>query len=318
MQSAFFLSERTVDIREMVRPFKNFVKAELCWLLTWVGVACNSGRMAAVRHPPKPQDGQTDSRRAYPPREDLTAKLLTRFKELLQNGSLAPGTKLPSERDLARRFNVSRSSLRQAFKMLDMMGVLNQRVGDGTYLNLNASSILAEPMEFLLLLDGISFHELYEARLVVEPEIASRAAERATAADVEVLRAALNGMESSLSDMHRFIELDVGFHEAIFRASGNRVFVLMFSGIQRFLLTGIARTSPLVDFSHTLRFHRRIFSAINKRQPEEARRAMADHLVDARSVFLTSVQTSPDAALNSAIVPIKRSTAFQKQSRRRG
>jgi GntR family transcriptional repressor for pyruvate dehydrogenase complex len=286
-------------------------------LLTAVHFLCDSGRMAASRSPSKSTNGQTDLKDARPVREDLTAKLLSRFKELLQNGTLAPGTKLPSERDLARRFNVSRSSLRQAFKMLDMMGVLNQRVGDGTYLNLNASTILAEPMEFLLLLDGISFHELYEARLVVEPEMASRAAERATAADVEALRVALNGMESSLSDMHRFIELDVAFHQAILRASGNRVFVLMFSAIQRFLLTGIARTSPLVDFAHTLRFHRRIFSTIDRRQPDEARRAMTEHLLDARSVFLSSVPANSDAGLNDAIVPIKRSTAFQTQPRRR-
>jgi DNA-binding FadR family transcriptional regulator len=173
-------------------------------------------------------------------------------------------------------------------------------------------------MEFLLLLDGISFHELYETRLIVEPEMASRAAERATAADVGSLHSALTGMESSASEMHRFIELDVAFHQAIFRASGNRVFQLMFSAIQHFLLTGIARTSPLVDFAHTLRFHRRIFETIDRRQPEEARRAMTEHLLDARSVFLSSVPANPDAGLNGAIVPIKRSTSFQTKSRRPG
>src|SRR5260370_30761002 len=160
----------------------------------------------------------------HPERDDLTAKLLTSFKDLLQSGVLVPGMKLPSERELAERFRVSRSSLRQAFKMLDIMGVLSQRVGDGTYLNPNASAILTEPMEFLVLMDGISPHELYEARLVVEPELAARAAKRATADDVSALRNALKGMELNPHDMFRFIELDVSFHEGISRASGNRLF----------------------------------------------------------------------------------------------
>ncbi len=280
----------------------------------------------AISKPPYPAiNGHTDQEpesssgkgqaRAGTKRQDLTTKLLTSFKELLQNGAIVPGTKLPSERELALRFRVSRSSLRQAFKMLDMMGVLSQRVGDGTYLNPNASAILTEPMEFLVLMDGISYHELYEARLVVEPEMAARAAERATAEDVAALRSALKGMERYPRDMSRFIELDVSFHAAIFRASGNRVFQLMFGAIQRLLLTGIARTSPLVDYSHTLRFHKAIFSAIDRRQPEEASRAMTEHLLDARAALLTAAETGIHLDLDGRITPIKRSTAFQKQNR---
>ncbi len=281
--------------------------------------------MVTSSGPDPPTNGRTDHGgenssgngqvQAHREREDITAKLLTSFKELLQSGVLVPGTKLPSERELARRFHVSRSSLRQAFKMLDMMGVLSQRVGDGTYLNPNASAILTEPMEFLVLMDGISYHELYEARLTVEPEMAARAAERATAEDVAALRGALKGMERNPRDMRRFIELDVSFHAAIFRASGNRVFQLMFGAIQRLLLTGIARTSPLVDFAHTLRFHKAIFLAIDHRQPDAARLAMTEHLLDARAVLLTAAETGVDLDLDDRITPIKRSTAFQKQNR---
>src|SRR5260370_41931241 len=107
-------------------------------------------------------------------------------------------------------------------KRVDMMGVWWQRVGDGTYLNPNGSAILTEPMEFLVLMDGISPHELYEARLVVEPELAARAAKRATAEDVSALRDALKGMELKPHNMFHFIELDVSFHEGVARASTNR------------------------------------------------------------------------------------------------
>src|SRR5450755_680249 len=125
------------------------------------------------------------------PKEDLTAKLLATFKQLISEGTLAPGARLPAEREMASNLHVSRGSLRQVLKMLKIMGVVSQRVGDGTYLNAAAPSILAEPMEFLILLDGISFEELMEARLIVEPELAARAAARADPEHLIALRESL-------------------------------------------------------------------------------------------------------------------------------
>ena len=93
-------------------------------------------------------------------KEDLTNQLLAKFKELISQGILTAGVKLPPERELAQKFAVSRSSLRHALKVLEIMGVLTQRVGDGTYLTTSAARILSEPLEFLVLLDGISLGEL--------------------------------------------------------------------------------------------------------------------------------------------------------------
>src|SRR5262249_20582163 len=91
---------------------------------------------------------------------DVTTKVLGTFKQLISEGTLGPGARLPAEREMANSLRVSRGSLRQALKMLEVMGVVSQRVGDGTYLNGAGHSILAEPMEFLILLEGISFDEL--------------------------------------------------------------------------------------------------------------------------------------------------------------
>src|SRR4051812_32961453 len=109
-------------------------------------------------------------------KEDVTTKLLATFKQLISDGSIVPGARLPAEREMASNLNVSRGSLRQVLKMLELVGVVSQRVGGGTYLKPPAPSMLAEPMEFLILLDGITFGELMDARLIVEPELAARAA----------------------------------------------------------------------------------------------------------------------------------------------
>src|SRR5215468_2487799 len=166
-------------------------------------------------------------------KEDVTGTLIGVFKRLISEGSLAPGHRLPAERELAEMFGVSRSSLRQALKVLEIMGVIAQRVGDGTYLNTAAPSILAEPMEFLILLDGISFHELMEARLIVEPELAARAAARATPEEIAELRRILVDMEEQRQDHKRFTENDLLFPQTIFRIGGNRVCTLIFPGVHQ-------------------------------------------------------------------------------------
>src|SRR6478752_9770137 len=97
-------------------------------------------------------------------KEDVTNRLLAAFNSLIAQGVLAPGTKLPPERDLAVRFGVSRSSLRHALKALEHLGILYQRVGDGTYLRESCGEILSRPFELLILLDGISASELLETR----------------------------------------------------------------------------------------------------------------------------------------------------------
>ena len=218
-------------------------------------------------------------------KDDVTARLIGIFKDLIAEGELSPGGRLPAERDLAESFGVSRSSLRQALKVLEIMGVISQRVGDGTYLNAAAPSILSEPMEFLILLDGISFHELMEARRIVEPELAARAAMRATAEDVAELVAVHALMEENKADSVRFVEADLQYHQSLFRISGNRVCSMMFTVVHRSVHKLMELTSSLVDPEHTLGLHRRITAAIKKGDADEARQRMVEHLEDATGLL---------------------------------
>lgn len=232
-------------------------------------------------------------------KQDITARLITAFKGMIADGTVLPGQKLPPERDLALSFGVARSSLRQALKVLEIMGVISQRVGDGTYLNTGAAAILGEPMEFLILLDGITFHELMEARLIVEPELTARAAARATTEDIAELRGVLKGMEEARGDHGRFVEQDLLFHNTIFRIAANRVCGLMFTVVHQSLAKLIHLTSQVVPEEHTLALHRRIFHAIRKRDPEEARRRMTEHLDDARGLLLRAAEEQASEGVRS-------------------
>lgn len=220
--------------------------------------------------------------------DDLTAKLIARFKEFLAAGVLLPGSKLPPERELALRLGVSRGSLRQALKVLVIMGVITQRVGQGTFVAETASAILGEPLDFLMLFGSISHFELFEARMIIEPELAARAAERAMTDDLHALRSALRAMEKSGEDREAVVASDVAFHLAVHRAAGNRVCESMLSTIHRALSTSINRIATFTEAAtrQQHQFHAAIYTAISQRNPEAARRAMIEHLLDARNLML--------------------------------
>lgn len=219
-------------------------------------------------------------------KEDVTHLLVLRFQQLMSEGVLKPGTRLPPERELAGSFGVARSSLRQALKVLEIMGVITQKVGDGSYLNPDASTVLSVPMEFLLLLDDISLQELTEIRLMVEPAMAALAAERAKAADIAQLRQSIEDLETSKNDRIKLVTADLLFHRSIAEATGNRLGGRLFHLIHRAMLNMIMLTSGLVDLEHTLQFHKPILQAIERRDAERARTLMTDHLLDAQELVL--------------------------------
>lgn len=220
----------------------------------------------------------------------VTSSLIASIKQLLADGTLAPGMKLPPERELSRRFGVNRASVRQALKVLEIMGVISQRVGDGTYLNPSADFILREPLDFLILLDDISHSELFETRLIVEPELAARAAQRATADDLAAMEAAITAMANSRNRTSR-LEADMAFHECIYRAAGNRICQLLFSLIHRTLLTSMAQLAGRVALERPLSYHREVYHAIYHRDAERARLKMREHILDAEALLRPGFKT---------------------------
>ena len=155
---------------------------------------------------------------------------------------------------------------------------------DGTYLSTSAEAILNEPLDFLVLLDDLSHHELFETRLIVEPELAARAADRATTEDLHALRAAVTAMQDSSGTEARLLA-DMAFHDAVFRASGNRICQLLFKRIHRTLLTSMSHLSGRVGIEQPLSYHKKIYAAIRAHDAEDARRLMREHILDARSLL---------------------------------
>jgi GntR family transcriptional regulator, transcriptional repressor for pyruvate dehydrogenase complex len=211
------------------------------------------------------------------PWEDVTAPLVRQFKQMIRDGTLTPGCRLPAERELSQSLGVNRASLRPALKVLQVVGVLSQRVGDATYLSSDARTFFREPLDFLILLSGVSDEELFGLRLLVEPELAAIAAKRASPQDRADLVAALEAMKRSQTRQDR-ITSDLAFHEVVFRAAGNRACLFILVVIQRAILQSMEDSASTMPIEDAIRLHLPVFRAIEKRDPVAARRTMARHL----------------------------------------
>jgi GntR family transcriptional regulator, transcriptional repressor for pyruvate dehydrogenase complex len=211
--------------------------------------------------------------------EGLTENLVRKLKDIVLRGVVKPGERLPPERDLAALLNVSRSSLRQALKALQVMGVLEVRQGSGNYLTRSADHILREPANLLVPLRGISFGELYEARRAIEAQAAACAASRASADDISNMRRELDRMRSVTNDLTAFVRSDAELHHHIAVASGNNVFIWFQEMVNRVLWEGQLHHIRNVSLDNILSDHERIVEAIGRGDAAGAREAMLTHLI---------------------------------------
>lgn len=210
--------------------------------------------------------------------EGLTQHVIRELKRSILQRLVRPGERLPPERELATLFGISRGSLRQALKALQVMGVLEIIHGSGTYLSEAAEAILKDPDHLLVPLRGHSFAEMYEARRAMEAESAATAAARATEQDIAGMRTEIQAMRSCVRNVQRFVQHDRAFHRHIALASGNSVFLWFIELLQKVLAEGQISHARTEQFAEVIAEHERIVAAIELGQAERARAEMLAHL----------------------------------------
>jgi GntR family transcriptional repressor for pyruvate dehydrogenase complex len=210
--------------------------------------------------------------------EGLTQHVIRELKRCILQRLVRPGERLPPERELAGLFGISRGSLRQALRALQVMGVLEIIHGSGAYLSQAAETILRDPDQVLVPLRGHSFAEMYEARRAMEAESAATAATRAMEQDIARMRAEIRAMRSSARNVQRFLQHDRAFHRNIALASGNSVFLWFIELLQKVLVEGQISHARMTQFADVIAEHERIVEAIEAGQAERARAEMLAHL----------------------------------------
>jgi GntR family transcriptional repressor for pyruvate dehydrogenase complex len=209
-----------------------------------------------------------------------TDQAIARIKELISSGEFTAGDRIPTERELTRQFGVSRSSLREAVRALAMIGVLESRVGDGTYVTTLEPELLLTGIGFVSdLAKADSLLEMHQVRRLLEPEATRLAAARLTEEDLQRLEECLRRMETADSEP-AFIEADTAFHRVILDACGNATLASLVqnlsSGTMRARMWQSIVARGAVEA--TLASHRSIYNALLARDADTAAAADLMHL----------------------------------------
>src|SRR5207248_832916 len=232
-----------------------------------------------------------------------SAGVVMKLREMIHQGELRPGDRLPPERDLAKMFGVSRPTLRAAIRSLAAVGALQSRQGAGTFVvKAEASpSLDSSSLRLMAALHGFTSAEMFEARQSLEMAIAGLAAERATSDQMATLSEEIAGMFASLDEPEQFLVHDMRFHQTVAAASGNRILTALMNMVAAILFDVRRKTvRRATDLKESAEMHRQIYRAIRERNPEAARSAMHDHLVRAqRAQEAEGVDDLADAEGNS-------------------
>jgi len=215
------------------------------------------------------------------------------MEQHILSGELKPGTALPSEQELAAQFGVNRSTIRESIRVLEQEGLLERHQGRRLIVVLPGLFDLAPRAARSLILHQVTFAELWEVAVVVEPEAARLAAQRADEADLRDIddnleaAAATVGGKPDAARIQRHWELDAAFHALIARASKNRSLMMSresFSLLYRPLATVLQHALPQ-SAARNLHAHRQIAAALRARDAQRAHEWTHKHLVDFRKGF---------------------------------
>lgn len=212
-------------------------------------------------------------------REGVPQQIVTRLQDLIRQRHLGPGDRLPSERELANSMAVSRSSLREALRALNVMGVLEMRHGEGTFITSLEPELLVRPLGFALSLSEGAFDDLFAARMVLEPAIAAMAAENAEDEDVARLEACLKASHAACDDHEAFLEADLQLHRIVCDTARNPILEQFMRSIASLAIASRHETVHIPGVvESSIGEQAEIVAAIRARDPEAARSSMARHL----------------------------------------
>jgi len=222
----------------------------------------------------------------------LTSQVVKQMEEIIVRHS-EPGSRFPSERELASQFGVSRTVVREAVSGLTMRGLLRTIPGSGTVIGSPSSESVSQVMSlFLRTGEGsLDYSQVHEVRRVLEVEIAGLAAERHLPEDIETIEGLISQMEGVRHDRQGYAASDVEFHRALAKATRNSLFVLMLDALAdvMFAVRELGFDVP-TSFDHGLKYHRRIFEAVRNGDAAEAREAMLEHIVDSEDLMRQALE----------------------------
>ena len=226
----------------------------------------------------------------------VSQQIIEQIKQVLFSGKLKPGDKLPTERQLAEQFNVSRLLVREALHILESMGLLSIKAGSngGAFVTIPDYRVTADVYRSLVKLGKVSIQHLVETRNIIEPTAALLAAERASEHDIQLMQESIKSMKNVLKKKEDTIIAYSfpPFHSTVINASKNPVLALTFSAMQDLIYDAYKNITVTPEImKKNILGHMKIVEAIKQRDQEKAFTAMQKHLVDTQKWIGNSMKT---------------------------
>lgn len=225
-------------------------------------------------------------------------EVAAQIQRLISDGRLKPGDRLPPERELAEAFSVSRTSVRDAIRVLEMMGLLEPRQGEGTLVRDLSPDSLVNPLASLLVRNRLRMAELLDVRKMLEPPVAGRAAAHATDAELTQLQDILRRQEEKVRRGELAIDEDSEFHYTIALAARNSVVLRVLDVLMDLLRESRERSLQVTGrLQRSFDGHRRIMAALLAHDAALAEAAMRQHIEEIEYVLLAPQEAEAGRAL---------------------
>ena len=230
-------------------------------------------------------------------------EVVTQIHELIREGRFKAGDQLPSERELAETFKVSRTSVREALRALETQRLIISRTGMGNFVaDLPVESLVA-PLAKMLIEEKTALADIFELRKLIEPHIAALAAERANSSDIDRLKRLLAAQTQQIQRGETGVDADTQFHFAIGKATQNHALENLVSGLMDVL--SHSREESLQTSSRRLasvESHRAIVTAIEAHDEDKARQAMLRHIEQVeKNLFPDRKKSSPPGMVKKSV-----------------
>ncbi len=213
----------------------------------------------------------------------ISHNIVEQIRENILAGKLKPGDRLPSEKDLSNEFGVSKASLREALRALESLGMLEVKQGmsGGAFVKEVDLETARNNMFNYIFFQNPSIGEFTQLRTLIEPQVAEIAANKITDADFEYLEDNLNRTRENMDSGPFYYDLDTKFHHRIAQISGNRLICFVIDSLKNAIVQIKLQLELDRDFSiQVYKAHMRIFDALRKRDPQNARAEMHRHIVE--------------------------------------
>lgn len=224
-------------------------------------------------------------------------EIIDQVKAMIGSGTLRPGDRLMSERELAEKLQVGRSAVREAFRVMEAMGILKIKPGEGTYINEQSVESLVNSFSPVLLADRENVREFMELRRILEVEAAGLAAQRRSPEQLEAIHQALQQLQQDVVQGNLGGEADLQFHFAVAEAAHNSFLLKLMNTVGDIMSRVLSAILHILyqnpdNPPRIIREHQAIYTAIQNGDPTGARRAMLEHLTNAEEYAFSNMEVN--------------------------